>query len=71
MAVATTERFVAEQPQTTGTSSKLFEPGGTTLEDSILRVWDDLVADGPADCPVCGGAMSAAGGCEGCGAELT
>jgi hypothetical protein len=71
MAVATREHAVVEQPQRTGTPSKLFEPGGATLEDSILGVWDDLVADGRADCPVCGGSMSAAGGCEACGAELS
>ncbi len=43
----------------------------STLEDSILGVWDELVAEGNAACPVCGDSMSAAGGCEACGAELS
>jgi hypothetical protein len=52
-------------------TQRLFEPGGPTLEDVVLRAWDELVADGHAECPVCGGAMSVLAGCEGCGAELS
>ncbi len=75
-ALATRPDVSAELPRageasSPGARSTLFEPGGTTLEDSILGVWEDLVADGRAQCPVCAGAMDVAGGCEGCGAELS
>jgi hypothetical protein len=70
-ALATREDSVVEQPQRIRTPSQLFEPDGATLEDSILGVWGELVADGTADCPVCAGSMSAAAGCEACGSELT
>ena len=75
-ALATRQDVSAERPRAgeaslTGARSTLFEPGGTTLEDSILGVWEDLVAEGNAACPVCGDSMSAAGGCEACGAELS
>jgi tRNA(Ile2) C34 agmatinyltransferase TiaS len=49
---------------------RLFDAGGRTLEDLILERWDELVASGRAECPVCGGHLRAAGGCEGCGSEL-
>jgi hypothetical protein len=68
-ALATREDSVVERPRPT--PSKLFEPGGATLEDSILGVWGELVAEGNAGCPICGGSMSAADGCEACGAELS
>ena len=42
-----------------------------TLEDLVLRVWDDLIAEGRAECPVCGGSMSVPTGCESCGTELS
>ena len=58
---ATTER----------SAMRLFEPHGLTLEDVVLGAWEDLVAGGPAECPVCGGQMRAAGGCAGCGADLS
>jgi hypothetical protein len=72
-ALATREQAVAEQPQAGHGASRLFEPGGATLEDSILAVWEDLVAQGRAECPVCGGPMSpsADGGCPACGSELS
>lgn len=47
----------------------LFEPDRVTLEDVVLRVWEDLALDGRAGCPVCGGSMSPAG-CADCGTEL-
>jgi hypothetical protein len=50
---------------------RLFEPPGSTLEDVILGAWEDLVAGGPAECPVCHGRMGVAGGCESCGADLS
>jgi hypothetical protein len=58
---ATTER----------TAIRLFEPHGLTLEDVILGAWEDLVAGGPAECPVCGGSMRTLGGCDSCGADLS
>ena len=75
-ALATRHDVSAERPRageasSPGARSTLFEPGGTTLEDSILGVWEDLVDEGRAQCPVCAGAMEVTGGCEGCGAELS
>ncbi len=58
-------------PSTEGPTQKLFEPGGQTLEDVILGAWEELVADGRAECPVCGGAMTMLSGCKECGAELS
>jgi hypothetical protein len=52
-------------------ATRLFEPGGVTLEDVVLGAWDDLVADGDAECPACGGRMSMLTGCEECGSELS
>jgi tRNA(Ile2) C34 agmatinyltransferase TiaS len=49
---------------------RLFEPGGVSLEDSIVVVWEGLASKGRAECPVCGGCMHAAGRCDGCGSEL-
>jgi hypothetical protein len=69
-ALATRERTVAERPRADRGVSRLFEPGSVSLEDSILAVWDVLVTEGRADCPVCGGSISAHGGCAGCGSEL-
>jgi hypothetical protein len=51
-------------------SGRLFD-GGPTLEDAILRAWDDLITDGSTDCPVCRAAMSPLGGCGSCGSELS
>jgi len=76
-AVATREHSVAEHrradnaPSAGDGVSRLFEPGGATLEDSILGVWEELVASGRAECPVCGASMSVAGGCPACGSELS
>jgi len=50
---------------------RLFEPAGSTLEDVVLGAWEDLAAGGPAECPVCGGTMHAAGGCNSCGSDLS
>jgi hypothetical protein len=47
------------------------DPGGVSLEDSILGVWEDLVGNGKAECPVCGGRMRITAGCEGCGSEMS
>ena len=56
---------------TTERSARLFEPHGLTLEDTILGAWEDLVAGSPAECPVCGGRLRAAGGCDSCGSDLS
>jgi tRNA(Ile2) C34 agmatinyltransferase TiaS len=75
--VATTSRsalvgdpLTAERP-----AERLFEPprpgGGVSLEDLVLGAWEDLSRDGHAGCPVCGGRMHAAGGCDGCGSSLS
>jgi len=56
---------------TTERSARLFELHGLTLEDVILDAWEDLVAGGPAECPVCGGSMRTVGGCESCGSDLS
>ena len=45
--------------------------GGVSLEDSILRSWEELVDLGEASCPVCAGRMHAASRCEDCGSELS
>jgi hypothetical protein len=50
---------------------RLFEPGGPTLEDRVLGVWEDLQAHSQADCPVCGEQdQLAADGCSVCGSCL-
>jgi hypothetical protein len=59
------------EPQTESSTQRLFEPGGLTLEDTVLGAWEELVANGRVECPVCGGAMSMLTGCEGCGSELS
>ena len=70
-ALATRERDAGalERPQR-GTEPALFDDG-VTLEDKILGAWEDLVVEGRAACPVCGGSMAPATGCSGCGSELS
>jgi hypothetical protein len=51
-------------------AGRLFEPHGTTLEDAILGLWEDLVAGRDAECPVCGGSISMIE-CADCGSELS
>jgi hypothetical protein len=46
-------------------------PGRATLDDRITALWDRLVADGAADCPVCGSELPAGRPCETCGSELS
>ena len=64
---------IREPPAALGERSTLhlFEPGGASLEDLVVGVWDELVTQGRADCPVCGDSMSPAAGCSGCGSELS
>jgi hypothetical protein len=70
-AVATRDRVLAERPPVEAPAPRLFESGGVTLEDVVLDLWEDLRAEGRASCPVCGGSMARASGCEFCGAELS
>jgi hypothetical protein len=70
-AVATGEPALAERPPAKSPAPKLFEPGGLTLEDVVLGVWEELVAEGRAECPVCGGSIAPAAACDSCGAELS
>jgi hypothetical protein len=70
-AVASPERSSAglERPQRDTYDAPLFDDG-FTLEDRILGVWEDVVVEGSADCPVCGGSISP-DGCVGCGSHLS
>lgn len=48
---------------------------GQTLEDVLAGAWEDLTACSRAECPVCGGLMTAGGDepggqCQACGIEL-
>jgi hypothetical protein len=52
-------------------AARLFEAGARTLEDVVLKRWDELIASGRAECPICGGHLHAASGCAGCGSELS
>ena len=52
-------------------AQRLFEAGGRTLEGLILERWDELVESGRAQCPVCGGRLHAASGCDGCASDLS
>ena len=71
-ALATRERAVAERPQAGPRRVEAVRAGRRDASrTSILAVWEDLVAEGRADCPVCGGSISADGGCAGCGSELS
>lgn len=71
-AVATREAGTAliDRLQRVKASARPFDDG-LTLEDKILGAWEDLVVEGRAACPVCGGGQMAAGsGCSSCGSEL-
>ena len=76
-AVATHRRsaLVTDPPAAVRPAARLFEPqqpdGGVSLEERLLGVLEDLTHQGEAGCPVCGGRMRAAGGCEGCGSDLS
>jgi hypothetical protein len=64
------ERTPLTDQHATGRSARLFEPSGSTLEDVVLGAWEDLVAGGPAECPVCRGRIRLLG-CQDCGSELS
>lgn len=68
-AVATQTSAAFTRPQE-DSAGRLFEPSGSTLEDTILHAWEDLGLNGRAECPVCAGELEA-GGCASCGSELS
>ena len=71
-ALVTEERPRLHEERATGRSAtRLFEPSGSTLEDLILGAWEDLVAGGPAECPVCRGRLRLSSGCTDCGSALS
>jgi hypothetical protein len=70
MSVAVAERKAGSIERPQRDTPALFDDG-VTLEDLVLRVWEDLVDEGRATCLVCGGSMSPAAGCESCGSELS
>ena len=48
--------------------------GGLMLEEHLERTWEDLLAAGAADCPVCAGELESTGGdgaCRECGSALS
>lgn len=67
--------LVTDPPAAERPAARLFEPhrpdGGVSLEERLLAVWEDLTRDGHAGCPVCGGRIHVASGCEACGSELS
>jgi len=70
-AIATHSPELAIDATTERSAMRLFEPKGLTLEDMILGAWEDLLAGGPAECPVCGGKMRSPAPCGDCGSDLS
>lgn len=68
-ALATQTSAVINRPHK-DSAARLFEPSGSTLEDSILDAWEDLGLHGRTECPVCAGELEVAG-CAACGSELS
>ncbi len=64
------EPVVRSRHESARSAQRLFEPAGSTLEDTILGAWEDLAARGRAECPVCHEELGATG-CGTCGAELS
>ena len=72
-AAATAERAPAMERPQRDSGPALFDDR-VTLEDLVLRTWEDLVVEGRCACPVCGGSMAAAGStaaCLDCGSEFS
>ncbi|MQA72924.1 MAG: hypothetical protein GEU88_00985 [Solirubrobacterales bacterium] len=71
--IATSARpaLITDPPAAARSAQRLFEPGGVSLEETILRTWEDLTGPGRTECPVCGGRMRVAHGCEACGSQLS
>ena len=70
-ATATQSPELAIDAPTERSAMRLFEPHGLTLEDIVLGAWEDLLAGGPAECPVCGGKMRSPAPCGDCGSDLS
>jgi hypothetical protein len=64
--------LVTDPPATERPAARLFESasGGVSLEETILRTWEDLTATGTAGCPVCGGRLHGGAACDACGSSL-
>ena len=58
------------RPVTRRGAGRLFEPGRVTLDQRVSAAWERLVAEGSADCLVCGAEVSAGRECPACGSEL-
>jgi hypothetical protein len=58
-------------PTETARAGRLFEAGGSSLEDLILAAWEEIALQGRAECPVCGSELLCAQGCASCGSELS
>jgi hypothetical protein len=71
VATDTSRASRSAEPRANRSEARLFEPGGVTLEDVVLGAWEELVAEGVAECPVCGGRVSMLAGCGDCGSELS
>lgn len=67
---ASAEPVLRSRPEPARSAQRLFEPAGSTLEDTILGAWEDLAARGRAECPVCHAEIEPAG-CRSCGSELS
>jgi hypothetical protein len=62
---------LTEERATGRSAMRLFQPSGSTLEDVVLGVWEDLAVGRPAECPVCRGRMHVSSGCADCGSDLS
>ena len=70
MSTAVATEGLIVRPDLAHSAQRLFKPSGSTLEDRILGAWEDLAAQGRAECPVCRGGLESAG-CKSCGSELS
>jgi len=69
-AAATAPITVAAPPPAPRSARGPMGKPGSTLEEMILGVWEDLAARGRAECPVCAAKITR-WGCGGCGASLS
>ena len=51
-------------------AKRLFEPSKATLDERIAGIWERLIADGAAECPVCRAELATGRPCSSCGSEL-
>ena len=80
--VATVEASIAtvEAPAAEPVQAASAHRHGPTLDDLVAGAWEGLLAGAPADCPVCGSALSprhsagagiVGGRCGGCGTTVS